>query len=368
MPQLAAALVNRNEHLDLAERLLVQVVRKDPNERVIFDLATVCRREGKYDESLRLLQHIEDNFPSYDKAKVLSGRADCFSNLNRYADALSVVEQTLALEPDNLKLQGRKAHLQIMLGRTDEALVTIDSVIRADPDNVIANSTKIHALVAAGRFSEAMPVLDRMLALNPPDASTHRIKANVLLKLGRNDEALAEIDTALTLNPGEISAHGLKAQTLLALGRYKECAQNIALLGEEAIIKNEYLIWMQAKAFGFEGDILHCKQRLLQLLNINPQPTYVMAFTAMVNRADKPEKNEIAVLNTLKGIFGEDKFRQIEHGAKTFDWGVINENTEDETFSREVSNSFWSGLYDHAVDSNARSVAFHPHSIPKDGA
>src|SRR3989344_5559785 len=364
--QLAAALVERNEHLELAGRLLAQVAKEDPNERVIFDLAIIFKKQGKYNEALKFLQYIEDKFPDRDELKVLLARSDCFSRLGRHKDALSMIERVVTLEPDNLEFRHTKAQKELMLGQNDEALKTIDGVIAVNPLDVLAYNIKTHILTSAGRFAEALRVLNQTLALDPTNATTYGVKANTLHKLGRDNEALVEVENALTRSPNNPVLLGIKAQSLLALGKHDECASLIGSLGEETISKNEYLMWMQAKALGFEGDILHCKQRLLQLLNRSPKYNYAKAFVAMGGRADKPERNEIAVIQTLKGIFGEEKFRQIEQDAQTFTWGISSEDAEQELFSREVSNSFWSGLYEQAVDSNARTVVFHPQSMPKD--
>ena len=235
--QLAAALMHRDEHVELAERLLLRVAREEPTERLIFDLANVEKRLGKYQQADKLFGFIETNFPQFDQVKVFGAHADSLRSQGRYEDILPVAEKGLASVPGDSRLNSLKSVALIRVGRPEEALTFIQRHLEKTPDDTEARVAEVEALTAVGRLSQAISGIDKVISSRPQRSTPHGVKANLLLRTGRIDDAIAECEKALQLEPNAIRVQGLKAKALLAARRYAECTEYVASLDQAVVSK-----------------------------------------------------------------------------------------------------------------------------------
>ena len=133
---------------------------------------------------------------------ILRGRAASLKPRTRdnYAEAISLFERALALDPQSVEAQSRLASAlaaRVMSGMTDSA---------------------------AADIARAEGLVGQALAASPRSASAHFAKGQVLRAQHRWEEAIPEYETVLAFNRNLVSA-------LHALGRCKLCAGSI----EEAI-------------------------------------------------------------------------------------------------------------------------------------
>lgn len=75
------------------------------------------------------------NLPAHSKASLLAARAVSRESLKRYDDALSDVEESLALQPQSIRALFTRARVLFLLGRIDQARRDAFEVTRRDPDH-----------------------------------------------------------------------------------------------------------------------------------------------------------------------------------------------------------------------------------------
>ena len=181
----------------------------------------------------------------------LPGRPSALMNLaavrirlGQTAQALPLLEQALAQEPDNADAWGHRAAALAALGRPEEALAACDRVLALAPGRPAALFQRGIQLNAIGRAGEALAAFDALLMAQPdePEALFHR--AQTLHRLGRADEALAAYERLLARQPEVAIAWTQRGSLLKDLGRGAEAAacfrRALAQGGDEAL--NRFLL------------------------------------------------------------------------------------------------------------------------------
>ncbi len=155
-------------------------------------------------------------------------KALSFEALNRFDDAMKLLEEALSEEPNHGPAWEARAHTLDGMGRTDEALKAWDKAVALDPRSANAQMNKGSALLRAGRVPEALACYDQALAVRPNFAVAWRNKARAFLKLNRDTDALACNEKALSLEPEIAINWKEKGDTLRLLGRHAEAVECLA--------------------------------------------------------------------------------------------------------------------------------------------
>ncbi|HEY5766392.1 MAG TPA: winged helix-turn-helix domain-containing protein [Candidatus Udaeobacter sp.] len=103
-----------------------------PNDPRIFELmGLIQRRQGRWEESTRNLEHAVDLDPR--NLFTLSAIADSYRDLRRYADAKSAYDRALAVDPDAIKTKAARAQVEMdWKGDTKPLHQLIDSIRAAN--------------------------------------------------------------------------------------------------------------------------------------------------------------------------------------------------------------------------------------------
>ncbi|MDO8872827.1 MAG: hypothetical protein Q7V05_08885 [Methanoregula sp.] len=110
-------------------------------------------------------------------------------DLERYEDALSIVNSILTREPENWFLLSEKIEILEFLMRYEDALSIVDNRLRTDPENWNLLSKKIEILKFFARYEDALSVLNYVLSLNPVN-SDKLFKESCLLKKSHDRSSL----------------------------------------------------------------------------------------------------------------------------------------------------------------------------------
>jgi len=177
--------------------------------------------------------------------------------MNRYADAISAVQEGLAANPNSyaLRLRLGAAHLaaghyaeaesvfrelvaagdplptgyiglaQVLLrtGRAEEAASELAASQKLGPSFLISYFRGL-ALDRAGKPLEAMMAFHEAAQLNSSNAEVHLSMGKTELGLGRVSDAIAELQEALRLNPGDEQAKRLLSKAYNRAGDAKSAA------------------------------------------------------------------------------------------------------------------------------------------------
>ena len=75
-------------------------------------------------------------------------------------DAVSVIEQVVAVEPDNVEALGLRAQAYLRVDRYEDALDDVERVIELEPGNLGVIVPRVIALIYLERFEEAEEALE----------------------------------------------------------------------------------------------------------------------------------------------------------------------------------------------------------------
>ena len=117
--------------------------------------------------------------------------------------------------------------------RIPAALTAVDHTLELNPNNTLALADRGRALVMLGRAEEAFGPLERAMRLSPRDPllfAWQTITGMAHLHLGHDDQAVAWLSRAVDASPKSPTARLLLASALGAAGRIDEARRQVAEL------------------------------------------------------------------------------------------------------------------------------------------
>ena len=126
-----------------------------PNDPRIFELmGLIQRRQGRWEESTRNLEHAVDLDPR--NLFTLSAIADSYRDLRRYAEAESAYDRALGIEPNAIKTKAARAQVELdWKADTNPLHQLIDSIRATNP----CRASGYRRYLAALRIGRARPWL-----------------------------------------------------------------------------------------------------------------------------------------------------------------------------------------------------------------
>jgi len=136
-----------------------------------------------------------------------------------YRNALSMLQQSLVIEPADSECLNTIGNVLLKLGRVQEALDCFDRALAINPGYAAAHNSRGVALKDSAQLEKAIESLQRALALEPNLFEAHNNLGAVLKLLGRLSEAEASHRRALEINPTYAEAFSNLGGALQELGR-----------------------------------------------------------------------------------------------------------------------------------------------------
>lgn len=249
----------RQGSLDVAERLLTDSLRQDPNHFESLHLyALVCARRGRAEAAVQHLRRALEVNPGHPGAWCTLG--SLLSDLGKVSEAIVAFTRGLTLRPDLREAWFFRGTAQLRAGRSSEALADLDRALALGIDDANIHITRAAVLINLGRPREAAESSRRALAhqphlavahvnlagalyqmddpggaaaacrtalsLAPADPNAHAYLGASLLQLRSTEEALAHLERAIQIDPGHAMAHNTRALCLMELGRAEEALES----------------------------------------------------------------------------------------------------------------------------------------------
>ncbi|SEA45611.1 methyltransferase domain-containing protein [Variovorax sp. YR216] len=163
----------------------------------------------------------------------------------RFADAEQAYLASLALVPGRVSTLINLAAAQLGLGRPQDALVVIEQILAIEPENAEAWFHKANALGQLNRHPEALASHEKVLQLGTlPPGETWLRHGQTLQALGRPAQALDSYDRALAADPGIAQAWTNRGSILRDMKRGEEAAaafRQALALGADPELHRYYL-------------------------------------------------------------------------------------------------------------------------------
>jgi tetratricopeptide (TPR) repeat protein len=124
-----------------------------------------------------------------------------YSDAHDYDDALRVVDQQIALSPDDLDIRAWRARVLTWAGRLTEAEHEFNEILKVeknDPDDWMDLAV---VYIRQGRTDEALKTADHAIELDPNRADLRATRAGMLRASGDSSDARLEFQRAMALDP-----------------------------------------------------------------------------------------------------------------------------------------------------------------------
>ncbi|MDP2794211.1 MAG: tetratricopeptide repeat protein [Sulfurisoma sp.] len=180
--------------------------------------AHVLTKQDKFDAALRHLQTVRAGHAEH-AVRLLIGEAQLLREADRTVDALAVLDEGLAAQPDQPELLYESALVAERIGRIDTFESRLKRLLQLKPDHAHALNALGYSLAERNlRLDEAQQLIDRALALAPDDPFILDSKGWVRFRRGDSPGALDALQRAFAIRPDpEIAAH--LGEVLWTLGR-----------------------------------------------------------------------------------------------------------------------------------------------------
>jgi len=167
--------------------------------------------------------------------------ANQFFDAKRYAESISIYDEVLEIDPNNVIALGKKGEAYARLGNFDDALFYFDQVLELnptqsdssrnpyfdlaleiDPNHINALLKKADSLLKEESFEEAISYYDKVLEIDQESITALVNKARTLEKLGNFEEAMINFEKTLKIDPNNPVALARKGDEFAKLGNFKE--------------------------------------------------------------------------------------------------------------------------------------------------
>lgn len=191
------------------------LAKNDPNKELAFaqSLASFYLRQGRVNEAVSQYNDYVHRYPNSFLGHQLLARL--YVDIGQFEKGLSEAQNALKIAP-NAPTQANLADAYLVQGRAliglkrpNEALSSIDQSLKLKPDNLDARFYRGNALYDLGRFEEARQEYNFILKVdnNTYPEAHYRLGVLYMDKLNDPKSAHEQLETAIRLNPGLSDAH-----------------------------------------------------------------------------------------------------------------------------------------------------------------
>ena len=160
-------------------------------------MAALWQEFGRWDKCLETLERARRLAP-VTSVDLLVMQSQAYDQLDRHAEALTVLREAQALEPNNPLVQNNIGYLLLEQDQNlEEAAALIEKSVKATPNSGSVVDSLGWAQFKLGRFKEAEATLRRATELTPYSPEVRKHLGEVLVKLERLPEAAEQWERAL---------------------------------------------------------------------------------------------------------------------------------------------------------------------------
>jgi len=187
----------------------------------------------------------------------------------KLSEAEVYYEAILKAQPNQNDAKHLLGFLRFQQGRYEDALKLLRQVVAVNPNVPQAQLNLANAQAKLRRREDALASYDRAITLDPGHADAHCNRGSLLSDLGRHEEALASLDRALAIDPEHALAHFTRAFVCLVRGDlltgFREfewrwrCAQCVTSREKRDFAQPQ---WFGAESLDGKTILVHCEQGL----------------------------------------------------------------------------------------------------------
>ena len=174
-------------------------------------------------------------------------------NAGRHAEAIPLLKQALADDPDDAAVHNSYGSALAETGQVKEALVQYRKAVELSPDYPDAHNNLASALVQIGQGTAAIPEFEKALALKPDLVEAHAGLGGVLAQAGRLDQAIPHLKEAVERSPDHTGARANLCLALSLAGRPQEAIPHAERAVALSKGQNPLLLDLLGRLYGQAG-------------------------------------------------------------------------------------------------------------------
>jgi tetratricopeptide (TPR) repeat protein len=217
---LAITLIALNDLPRASEALHEAVLLKPESYEARSLLGTLLAQQGKGEASIAHLRKAVEM--RADDTRLLALLGLKYTEGRYYSDALEVLRQAIALQPDNPELRFLLIQAHYLNQDSEQALEEARKATNDFPGLARSHLVLALQLHNMGRYREARPPLETALALDANLDEARGALGDVLLQQGEVEQALGYLRTATERRPDLIEPHIALGKALLQVKQYDE--------------------------------------------------------------------------------------------------------------------------------------------------
>lgn len=269
------------------------------------------RRAPEYlPEAVRQLREAVAAAPRYAPARaalgealIIAGQFNAGDLATAVQEAAGLVEEALRQQPDNAQVLRAASLLRLTQGRREEALTMVDQGLAVSPGLAELHFRRATVLSVLRRYEDARDSFMAAYLLNPLSVNTMAAVAQVHYYEGNTEAALALADKNLRWNPEHPIALQMMGRINLGIGDYLAAAEQLHATLERSPEQyfghffQGYLFWqlgMDSELLAQERNDITAISRAAALLATG-KPAAARAETADVPDRMMPDLNALAI-------------------------------------------------------------------------
>ncbi len=154
-------------------------------------------------------------------------RAELLINQQRYAQAVDVLRDALASDPENATVHSYLAISLSQVGQYDSATTHAEQAIELAPDDPLSHFSLAWGMVERRRWPEARRAIDAAIALAPHDARHYWMLSRIHFCENRWQQALTAAEQGLQADPDHQGCMHMQGVARLVLGQKIAAAEAI---------------------------------------------------------------------------------------------------------------------------------------------
>lgn len=200
----------------------------------------------------------------YDNAGIYRDLATAYFGLCRYEDALSAINNSIAVNPNDASSYVLRAKILHSLTQIPAALKSVDEALRIDSGNTDALLEKSALCIANKNVADALVLLGEAVALNPDNAEAYMIRAKIKAQMF-DDKQGALNDYRIVFGIQDDTFDGYGAMSAVFLGETGDATRQVEDMlkgnpGNVNALFTASAVWI---AVGDKQKSLDCVEKLL---------------------------------------------------------------------------------------------------------
>ena len=224
--------------------------------------------------------------------------AHAFLAENRFVEALSTVDHSIACAGEVPGGQCLRADILIQLGRFEDAIQAAEAVHAVDPDHWHSFGQMITALVSLGRLRDAETCARDLVRFAHAEPAAFYAASRFYLSQDQLDHALLLADTVLNNDPDHHEARRLRGYILFKTANYRRASEELQIFASHHPDSVSTHCWLADSLF-HSGDWEDATRIAEHLIEIDPAHShaYHVLGQALI-KLDRPG-NAIAAFDNL---------------------------------------------------------------------